>query len=828
MTRPSASSISGNHDDRSPSNLQLAANRQFAREDFEFGSLLGIGALAQVVHVRDTYNGEEYALKILDKKQLRRFGKVAQIINEKDMLSKINHPSIVKLFFTFQDPTWLYLALELCPNGELAELIARKGKLPLNLVMFYAGELVNILRYLRQLGVAHRDIKPENLFISETGHLKLGDFDTAKVVLAGNSSRRDESGQRTERMNTFVGTAQYVSPEMLHDSAVAGFGSDLWALGCVVYQMLTGSPPFKSSSEYVTFQKILATDYSFPIEVPQVGQSFVKALLTLEPQDRLGFFNVDDLHKHPLFAGISVEDLPNQEPPLEGVFRLRKRRVRMTSEDVVDLGDSSDDDNSIFSEGISLEADEDFTVQFDGIAAPQSPSLIRCATTAPVSGNSMEIGEDRSEQINRSPSGELFRVTPSASGSTSQTASGMFKKAESSPALFALSKLRSRSCSNLHIMIEEASSGSGSPKRASSMASGTSAELPPAIGLSPMSSPPRTLPPMIVKSWASHRNLSSKPSVIVESLMARHAMEQSPEDVSVSPHDASMSGVDSFGGMYPEGVASPTATIALNNYLQRICASDERILMSGHVLKRRFFGRNRILVITDLPRLLVLEPKGLRMVCEIPLLSAPVTASIEATSELLARSSTEDAPSSSSFAQGPIHGLVVTYVSPVEFVIETETKTWRGEVRDGSSQAWVSLVQAMKQKAIKAASQRPQRSYHRTVSPQEQNTRNILDRKDFGSMNIMGSVFAQGGVTSDLPSHEELEAQAEARIEAALRLVGSPDKVKAEDIMAALEKQRERSESESDDPYRIEIDDNAVFPNNRPRRRENSTSCSLM
>ena len=727
------------------------------------------------------------------------------------MLAKMNHPSIVKLYFTFQDPTWLYLALELCPNGELAELIVRKGRLPLPLVKFYTGELVNILVYLRQLGVAHRDIKPENLFISDTGHLKLGDFDTAKVVIGMTSISSENIEKRTERMNTFVGTAQYVSPEMLHDSAVAGFGSDLWALGCVVYQMLTGQPPFKSNSEYITFQKILATDYSFPTDVPYVGQSFVKDLLTLEPQDRLGFADIGDLTRHPLFSDLDIGELPYQDPPLEGIVRLRKRRIRMTSEDSGALNDdlsSDDEENYIPSESDSFLDGDEFATQFSGIA-PQSPSLIRCSTTAPVSADQQSDGV--------SPSGELFRTTPVAANSS--TTGSLFKKAESSPALFALSKQRSRSCSNLHIMIEEASSVSGnsSPKRASSMASGTSCELLPAT---PTSS--GMVPIMPVKSWASNRNLSSKPSVIVESLMARP-----PDDSFPSPAD--MPSVSGGGGADSNSAAletsSPTSAVALNNYLQRICASDERILMSGHVLKRRFFGSNRILVVTDLPRLLVLDPRTFRIVCEIPLLSTPVT---YPTSELLSADLAAASPTNASI------GAAISFVSTTEFLIATESTSWRGEVLDGTAQAWVSLMLAMKQKALKAASGRPPRPFHRAVSPQELNTGKLLERGDFRSLDIMGSLYARGGASSDLPSHDELEAVAQARVNAALRLMkDNPGNLSPQQIVAAIERQRsnetDRSESQSDDPYKIDIDD-AYFSRNRskPRRRDDSSSCRLM
>lgn len=694
------------------------------------------------------------------------------------MLSKMNHPGIVRLYFTFQDSTWLYFALELCPNGELAELIAKRGRLPLSLVQFYTGQLVNILTYLRTLGVAHRDIKPENLFISETGHLKLGDFDTAKVVMSGSNSQPDQSEQ-SQRMNTFVGTAQYVSPEMLHDSAVAGFGSDLWALGCVVYQMLTGVPPFRASSEFMTFQKILATEYSFPDDVPQVGKSFVSALLTLEPQDRLGFFRIEDLRRHPLLAGVGLDDLYEKDPPLEGVLRLRKRRVRMTSEDANLLLDSSDD------EAIGIGSDDDeveFGSQFGGLA-PQSPSLVRCSTTAPAN-----VSIDSSELEPALTPTELY-------------ASSALRKAESSPALLAQSykKKRARSCSNLHIYIEETGE---SPRRASSLISSGSNEP---------GSPRKAL----------GRSLSSKPSVVVESVLGDNSPESRPAVSETHSADA----------------ASPTAAQALNAYLQRICASDEHILMSGPVLKRRFFGKNRILVVTDLPRLLVLEPKTFRTVCEIPLLSAPMAVPILPTAGLLAAAESPMAAPSSPVQQ-PHSGLVVTFMSANEFAIETETSVWRGEIRDGTAQAWVSLIQAMKQKALKTANARPPRVAFRQLSPAEQNTREVLNRSDFGSVDVMGSMmFARGAFSSDLPTHDELEAEAEARVEAAMKLMGDNNELASpEAIVAALGRQRtasgpplspKDSNPSSDDQYRIEIDD--VFSTSaRRRRRENSSSCHIM
>lgn len=728
---------------------------------------------------------------------------MSQIVNEKDMLSKMDHPGIVKLFFTFQDSTWLYLALELCPNGELAELIARKGRLPLSLAQFYAGEIVNILTYLRKLGVAHRDIKPENLFITGTGHLKLGDFDTSKVVMNATGS----SKSKTERMNTFVGTAQYVSPEMLHDSAVAGFGSDLWALGCVVFQMLTGHPPFKSNSEYITFQKILATEYSFPDNVPQVGQDFVRALLTLEPQDRLGFFQISDLKKHAFFAGLDLEALEDQEPPLAGVLRLRKRRIRMTSEDAnLFLNDSSTDEEEQ-EELVRTSDDEEFGSQFGfGGLAPSSPILVRCSTTAPVSAEldsrrySTDESSSESESLHRSPSEP-------------------FKKADSSPALLGLVNLqkgRSRSMSHLQPYVEDAT-GAESPKRACSGLGGGDTVT--------------VTPPSQVKSWASNKHFASKPSVIVESLMARQAMET--DELTPEARGPETAGGSLAEALTFEAAGTPRTGVALNNYLQRICASDEHILMCGPVLKRRFFGKNRILVVTDLPRLIVLEAKSFRTVCEIPLLSAPSALPIphELASPTFPRA---ESPQNNLIPASPSQasvGLSVSFVSPYEFTIETEISAWRGEVKDATAQAWVALIQAMKQKAVKVSNARPSRSFVLPTPVNDSATRDILARGQFGSIEAMGAIFTKTAFSSDLPTHDELEAKAEARVEAALRKLSEcSETVNQESLITALTKQiSSRSEPKSSEPVleqsQTEVDD--VFAHSGGTR-ENAASCSVM
>ena len=820
--------------------------RQYAREDFEFGSLLGIGALAQVVHVRDIYSGEEYALKILDKKQIKRFGKVAQVINEKDMLSRLDHPGVVKLYFTFQDSTWLYLALELCSNGELAELISRKGRLPLPLVKFYAGELVNVLTYLRSMGIAHRDIKPENLFISETGHLKLGDFDTAKLVISSNGASGASPPAAAARMNTFVGTAQYVSPEMLHDSAVAGFGSDLWALGCVAYQMLVGSPPFKSNSEYVTFQKILATDYQFPDDIPEIGKQFVKSLLTLEPQDRLGFQNMDELRSHEFFNSVDLDSLEHQDPPLDGIMRLKKRRIRMSSSiSDKDILNSSDEED--LNQSTQL-LDEDFLTLFggNGLGGPgadtSEPPLVRSATTAPISTNHSVASSDDPDDRDSHEIEQTIQVSDEP-----PLVSSVLKKCESTPALFINTSLEavvpSRSTKSLMIQRQPSQISEEEDLRSQVSESGSSPQWKPPPG----------------PSWATNRQLASKPSVIIESFMSSSAASRMIVPTGMTNDD--LSGAAAAAAASPRESAmfdssalltsSPSMGMQnLGPYLQRIVASDERILMSGSVLKRRFFGRNRILVVTDLPRLLVLEPSTFRTVCEIPLVSQqqanPSSAQAPTSSLLTPATAVASGASPTSPPTAPPGHWSCNFISPSEFTIETDTGNWRGEVGDGTAQAWVTLIQTLRLKAVRTASMRPQRSFapvKRLPTQREMQTTEILAKPDVGSYETVGALYARG-YSSDLPSHEELEAEAEARVDAAIKAMQSQGITDPEQIVANLQRhiqgtrqqqQRQRpptspqgatssSDPDPDDRYRIEVGD--VFSSSNRRTTSSSSSSS--
>jgi 3-phosphoinositide dependent protein kinase-1 len=203
-------------------------------------------------------------------------------------------PFIIKLFYTYQDAAKLYFVLECADKGELLHWVKKVGSFDEECTRFYSAEILMALDHMHSKGIIHRDLKPENVLLDSNMHVKICDFGSAKDLSKSDSGRAD----------SFVGTAQYVSPELLSDKTACK-ASDLWALGCIIYQLLSGDFPFRAGNEYQTFKKISALDYEIPEGFPDVPKSLVQSLLVLEPDDRLGAKGMEALKAHPFYTLIS-------------------------------------------------------------------------------------------------------------------------------------------------------------------------------------------------------------------------------------------------------------------------------------------------------------------------------------------------------------------------------------------------------------------------------------------------------------------------------------------------------------------------------------------
>ncbi|KAI0518466.1 hypothetical protein F5B22DRAFT_635175 [Xylaria bambusicola] len=279
--------------------------------DFSFGRVLGEGSYSSVYLATDRQTLKEYAVKVLEKRHIIKERKIKYVNIEKDTLNRLTeHPGIVRLYYTFQDENSLYYVLDICSGGELLGVLKKTGTFDVECTRFFGAQILDAIEYMHSRGVIHRDLKPENVLLDDQLHVKITDFGTARLLSdprapqtpsriedTGTSSRGKE--QDDSRAASFVGTAEYVSPELLTNKNACK-ASDLWAFGCIIYQMLAGRPPFKGGSEYLTFQKIVNLDYEFPPGFPSAARDLVERLLVLDPARRL---TIEHIKNHEFFDG---------------------------------------------------------------------------------------------------------------------------------------------------------------------------------------------------------------------------------------------------------------------------------------------------------------------------------------------------------------------------------------------------------------------------------------------------------------------------------------------------------------------------------------------
>ena len=287
--------------------------------DFEKLKILGRGSFGEVLLVKLKATGKYYAMKILTKKKVKLRKQEVHTKTERDLMVKINCPFIVNIKFAFQDVVNLYIITEFMQGGEMFFHLRKARKFSNEKTKFYIVEIVLALEFLHKNKMLYRDLKPENIMIDSNGHIKLTDFGLSKMVT-----------KSKEKAFTICGTAQYLAPEILTES---GYDSsvDWWSMGCVMYEMLVGSAPFripKNGPPKVEYymRKVYLPDYVTP-----EAKDLIKQLLIPDPKKRLGY-GVDGAKKikeHKYFDNIDWDDAWNQKltppfvPELNGETDLR-------------------------------------------------------------------------------------------------------------------------------------------------------------------------------------------------------------------------------------------------------------------------------------------------------------------------------------------------------------------------------------------------------------------------------------------------------------------------------------------------------------------------
>jgi serine/threonine protein kinase len=290
----------------------IRPRRVVSLEDFEMIKVIGKGSFGKVLLVRKRDSRNLFAMKVLDKKNIIRRNQVEHTNTERRVLGQIRHPFIVTLHYAFQTRTRLYFVLDYCSGGELFFHLGRCGRLRESLACFYAAEITLALAHLHSLGIVYRDLKPENILLDGDGHVRLADFGLSKEgITAG-----------TTGTGSFCGTAEYLAPEILNRTG-HGTGVDWWALGMVLYEMLTGMPPWYTKEREVLFERVRRSPLEFPKHVSPNAKSLIQGFLVRDSAKRIGVrLGAQEVMAQPFFAHIDWRAL--YERRLAPPFRPRK------------------------------------------------------------------------------------------------------------------------------------------------------------------------------------------------------------------------------------------------------------------------------------------------------------------------------------------------------------------------------------------------------------------------------------------------------------------------------------------------------------------------
>ncbi|KAL0235104.1 hypothetical protein GEMRC1_001686 [Eukaryota sp. GEM-RC1] len=254
--------------------------------DYDICTLLGKGAFSHVFHGRSKHTGQDVAIKVIDKKAAKVRNLTHRITNETHLHSRLHHPHVVDLYAFSEDQNSYYIILEYCNAGNLYSYLHNSGRLRESLVQDLSLQLIKALLYLHSHNIIHRDIKLSNILLSIPAHgppiLKLGDFGLA-LLLDSDEAEAD----------TVCGTLNYLAPEISSQQSY-GKPSDRWALGCIIFAMLTGGLPFVTSSSSPQSYQL-----NFPPHVSASAQDLVSKLLTYDPHHRI---SLDKVLTHPFFT----------------------------------------------------------------------------------------------------------------------------------------------------------------------------------------------------------------------------------------------------------------------------------------------------------------------------------------------------------------------------------------------------------------------------------------------------------------------------------------------------------------------------------------------
>lgn len=267
-------------------------------DSFSTISVIGKGSYGKVLLVRQKSTDQIFAMKVVKKFPKNDPRQQNSVLTERRILSEMNDcPFTIDFHSCFQNDRKFFFVLEFCPGGELFELLHKKERLCEMEAQFYAGQLVLALEALHAKNILYRDLKPENILIDKNGYFKITDFGLSRMGIQGSQA------------TTLCGTPEYLAPEMI-DRVGYGIAIDWWSLGCLLYEMLVGCPPFYDDDKTELFEQIRFSKPRFPKRLSRDAKDLISRLLLKNPKDRMGSRGGSaEVKEHPWFVALNWEYL---------------------------------------------------------------------------------------------------------------------------------------------------------------------------------------------------------------------------------------------------------------------------------------------------------------------------------------------------------------------------------------------------------------------------------------------------------------------------------------------------------------------------------------
>ena len=272
--------------------------------DFEISEELGAGSFGHVYLVTHKVTKVKYAIKAIDKRNKSNQSEKPYFRREIEVMYKIHHPNVVKLFGHFEDNNYCYFIMEYIAKGNIYQLIPHDNKKRLNakIVASLMKDVISSVYYLHHMKpiIIHRDIKPENVLLGEGLVAKLTDFGWSNYM------------QEDEKRQTVCGTPIYLAPEIIkeegHDEKV-----DIWCIGVLLFELITGNVPFQGNDIDTLKENILHLRISWPKDINIDAKNLIKKILKLDPNSRI---SLEEMLKNPFFTKYfpnAVKDLIKPE-----------------------------------------------------------------------------------------------------------------------------------------------------------------------------------------------------------------------------------------------------------------------------------------------------------------------------------------------------------------------------------------------------------------------------------------------------------------------------------------------------------------------------------